>query len=75
MYFSKLRKKTKQLINGYALRPARFLVGANLHEDFVRCIAKYDARFKAAEPTLHGPTHSRVMGRVACVLHMCVHGT
>lgn len=45
-------------------------IGANPHEDFVRRIAKYDTHFKAAEPTLHEPTRSRVMRRAAYV-HMC----
>lgn len=44
-------------------------IGANPLEDFVRRIAKYDTRFKAAEPTLHEPTRSRVMRRAAYV-HM-----
>lgn len=45
-------------------------IGANPHEDFVRRIAKYDTHFKAAEPTLHEPTRSRVM-RDAAYVHMC----
>lgn len=41
----------------------------------MRRIAKYDTRFKAAEPTLHEPTRSRVMGGAASIARRYARGT